>query len=96
MELNDPITISNEYQFCEEGNRLALVFMKASRDSVAMLYTESVTDAQTRVDTTLSRCTGMLPTVQTATRIDSDAVSLLPSLLYCDFCSVREKLLPLV
>jgi hypothetical protein len=54
MELNDQITISNEYQFCEEGNRLALVFMKASRDSVAMLCTESVTDAQTRVDTTLS------------------------------------------
>jgi hypothetical protein len=54
MELNDPITISNEYQFCEVGNRLALVFTKASRDLVAMVYTESVTVAQARVDTTLA------------------------------------------
>jgi len=54
MELNDPITISNECQFCEVGNRLTLVFLEASRDSVAMVYTESVTDAQARVDTTLA------------------------------------------
>ena len=40
MELNDPITISNEYHFCEVGNRLALVFLNASRDAVAMVYTE--------------------------------------------------------
>ena len=40
MELNDPITISNEYHFCEVGNRLALVFLNASRDAAA------VTDAQ--------------------------------------------------
>jgi hypothetical protein len=45
MELNDPITISNEYQFCEVGNWFALV-LEASR--------ESVTDAQARVDTTLA------------------------------------------
>jgi hypothetical protein len=56
MELNDPITTSNEYQFCEVGNRLALVFTKASRDLVAMamVYTQSVTDAQARVDTTFA------------------------------------------
>ncbi len=54
MELNDPITISNEYHFCEVGNRLAIVFLNASRDAVAMIYTESVTDAQSRVDTALS------------------------------------------
>jgi hypothetical protein len=53
MELNDPITISNEYQFCEVGNWFALV-LEPSRDSVAMVYTESVTDAQARVDTTLA------------------------------------------
>jgi hypothetical protein len=42
MELNDPITISNEYHFCEVGNRLALVFLNASRDAAA------VTDAQSQ------------------------------------------------
>ena len=30
MELNDPITISNEYQFREVGNKVALVFLAAS------------------------------------------------------------------
>jgi hypothetical protein len=54
MDLNsEPITLSSEIQFCEEGNRLALVFLNASRDAVSKVYTESITDAQARVDTAL-------------------------------------------
>lgn len=54
MELGDPITMGNEPQFCEEGNRLALVFLNESRYAVRMVYSESVTDARARVDTALS------------------------------------------
>jgi hypothetical protein len=54
MELNDPITISNEYHFCEVGNRLALEFLEASRESVKQVYTESAADAQSRVYSALN------------------------------------------
>lgn len=54
MELEDPISIGNEPQFCDEGNRLALVFLNESRYAVRMVYTESATNAKARVDTALS------------------------------------------
>jgi hypothetical protein len=68
MELNDPITLWNELQFCEVGNRLALVFLDTSRDAVKQVYTESVTDAQAVSILHSLHCTGMLPTVPTAMR----------------------------
>ena len=54
MELNEKTTLSSEIQFCEKGNRLAMVFVNASREIARKVYTESVTDAQARVDTALS------------------------------------------
>ena len=32
MELNEPITLNGELQFCETGNRLALEYLRISRD----------------------------------------------------------------
>jgi hypothetical protein len=32
MELNEPIALGDELQFCETGNRLALEFLRISRD----------------------------------------------------------------
>jgi hypothetical protein len=32
MELNEPIALGDELQFCETGNRLALEYLRISRD----------------------------------------------------------------
>ena len=54
MELNDPITVDDKLQFCETGNRLALVFLNTSRDVVKQVYAESVADALSRVYSALN------------------------------------------
>jgi hypothetical protein len=54
MELHDPITLGDELQFCETGNRLALVFLNTSRDVVKQVYTESATDCHARVESALA------------------------------------------
>jgi hypothetical protein len=54
MELNNLTTVGDELQFCETGNRLALVFLNTSQDVVKQVYAESVADALSRVYSTLN------------------------------------------
>jgi hypothetical protein len=50
MELNEPITLGGELQFCEVGNQFALAFLAESRDVLKIAVLESNTTLlQTRV-----------------------------------------------
>jgi hypothetical protein len=54
MDLNEPITLDRELQFCEEGNSMALRFLAASRATVRNAHMESPGDLQAQLDASLA------------------------------------------
>ena len=53
MDLNEPITLDHEAQFCPIGNSLALLFLSASREAVKLSSIERPEQLLRRVNDAL-------------------------------------------
>jgi hypothetical protein len=54
MESNDPITLGNEYLFCEVGNELAIHFLEEAREAVKLAGVDPPFELKRRVDRALT------------------------------------------
>ncbi len=53
MDLNEPIILNGEFQFCDIGNRLALAFLDASHDVLKHVHALNVLELKKRLDAAL-------------------------------------------
>jgi|HubBroStandDraft_5_1064220.scaffolds.fasta_scaffold1043380_2 hypothetical protein len=53
MDLNEPLILNGEYQFCEVGNRLALDYLDSAYDAVRNIYEGNFAPIRQRTDEAL-------------------------------------------
>ncbi len=55
MDLNEPLMLNGENQFCETGNRLALTYLTSAQDVLSRVHRESIFTLRHQVEAALIR-----------------------------------------